>query len=247
MTRALPIKLGVSGACGKMGARILALASQDPDFKVVLALERMGHPEIGEKAAGLEVVSDTGLVSKIDGLIEFTSPEATIEHLACALKFKKAFCIGTTGLTDEQKKAVADASRKIPVVLSPNMSIGVNLLFHLAREAAASLPAAYKARITEAHHIHKKDAPSGTAKHLAEIIREARGEQDIDIKSVREGEIIGDHEVIFEGPLDTLKMSHSAKTRDIFVQGALEAMKFVVTKKSGLYTMEDVMKERSAR
>ena len=238
-----PIRLGVSGALGKMGQRILALAAEDPDFKTVLALERISHPEIGETVCGIEVVSDLERVRDVDGLIEFTTPEATMQHLSFAVKFKKAMCIGTTALTDVQKKSVSDASGKIPIVFSPNMSIGVNVLFQLVGEASARLPAEYKAAISEAHHIHKKDTPSGTAKYLADIIRCERRQEDIDIKSVRQGEIIGDHEVIFEGPLDIIKLSHSAKSRDIFARGALQAMKFCVRRKSGLYTMADVLKE----
>lgn len=239
------IKLGVSGALGKMGNRILVLASQDSDFKITLAIERLGHPLLGDKVAGMEVVSYWEMIKDIDVLVDFTAPEATFEHLDHCVKFKKAIVIGTTGFTQEQKDQIAQASKKIPVVFSPNMSIGVNLLFAFVRQAAAQLTSEYKISMKEAHHIHKKDAPSGTAKFLAQIIREERGEVDVDIKSIREGEIIGDHEVVFESPWDTIKLSHSAKTRDIFALGALAAVKFVVTKRNGLYGMADVIKEIS--
>ncbi len=238
-----PIKLGVSGALGKMGNRILALASQDSDFKIMLALERLGHPLLGEKVAGIEVVSHWEMIKDIDVLVDFTAPEAIFEHLDHCVKFKKAIVIGTTGFTQEQKDQIAQASKKIPVVFSPNMSIGVNLLFALVRQAAAQLTSEYKISMKEAHHIHKKDAPSGTAKFLAQIVREERGDVDADIKSIREGEIIGDHEVVFESPWDTIKLAHSAKTRDIFVKGALEAAKFIIKKKTGLFGMADVLKE----
>lgn len=240
------IKLGVSGALGKMGSRIITLAALDKELKVVLALEKLGHPLLGDKIAGLEVVSHHEMIKDIDCLIDFTTPEATLEHLKCCLKFRKAIVIGTTGLLPQAKEEIALAAKKIPIVFSPNMSIGVNLLFALVRQAAAQLPPEYKINMTEAHHIHKKDAPSGTAKFLAQIIKEERGEVDevdVDIKSIREGEIVGDHEVVFESPYDTIKLSHSAKTRDIFVKGALEAAKFVVKKKSGLYGMGDVLRE----
>jgi 4-hydroxy-tetrahydrodipicolinate reductase len=237
------IKLGVSGALGKMGNRILALASQDSDFKIMLALERLGHPLLGEKTAGIEVISHWEMIKDIDVLVDFTAPEATLEHLKHCLKFRKAVVIGTTGLLPQAKKEIAIAAKNIPIVFSPNMSIGVNLLFALTRQAAAQLTPEYKISMTEAHHIHKKDAPSGTAKFLAQMIKEERGEVDVDIRSIREGEIIGDHEVVFESPVDTLVLRHSAKTRDIFVKGALQAAKFIVKKKTGLFGMADVLKE----
>jgi len=236
------IRLGVGGALGKMGSRILSLAAQDKDFKIVLALERLTHPQIGEKIEGVEVVSRLDSIKEVDGLIDFSLPEATLEHLDSAVKFKKPLVVGTTGFSEEQKEEIVAASKKIPIVFSPNMSIGVNLLFSLVRQAALQLPLEYRVTMSEAHHIHKKDAPSGTAKRLADIVRKERGEVDINIKSIREGEIIGDHEVVFDSLWDTVKLSHSAKTRDIFAKGALEAMKFVVREKPGLYSMADVMK-----
>ena len=239
------IRLGVSGAFGKMGGLVLSLARQDNDLKITLALEKLGHPLIGEKVADIEVVSNLELINDLDVFIDFSTPEATLEHLSRCLKFKKAMVIGTTGFSEGQKKEIVAASRKIAIVFSPNMSIGVNLLFSLVREASRRLPGDYKVNMIEAHHVHKKDAPSGTAKFLADIIRSERGLEDIDIKSVREGEIVGDHEVIFESPWDTIKLSHVAKTRDIFARGALEAAKFVFRKKNGLFTMADVIKELS--
>jgi len=237
------IRLGVSGALGKMGARVLSLASQDKDFRVILALERLSHPQIGEKIAGAEVVCDREMIKDIDCLVDFTAPEAALINIEYCLKFKKAIVVGTTGLLQEQKDRIDAASKKIPIVLSPNMSIGVNLLFQLVRDTAVRLPSDYKINITEAHHSHKKDAPSGTAKFLAQIVKEERIEADVDIKSIREGEIVGDHEVVFDSPWDTIKLSHSAKTRDIFAKGALEAARFLVKKKSGIYCMEDVLKK----
>lgn len=239
------IKLGVSGAFGKMGARILTLASQDHDFKVELALERSSHPQIGDKVAGAEVVSSFDRLKNIDVLIDFSSPEGTLEYLRHCLKYKKAIVIGTTGFSPREKELILEAGRKIPIVFSPNMSIGVNILFSLVRQAASQLSPDYGVSMTEAHHIHKKDAPSGTAKFLSEIVKKEREGIEIDIRSIREGEIVGDHEVVFDSPWDTIKISHSAKTRDIFARGALQAAKFITKKKSGLYVMEDVIREYS--
>ncbi|MDD5020448.1 MAG: 4-hydroxy-tetrahydrodipicolinate reductase [Candidatus Omnitrophica bacterium] len=239
------IKLGVAGAMGKMGQRILELAANDPDIEVFLALEKLTHPEIGAKIAGVEVVSDKEMIRHVDGLIDFSSVDGTLDHLRHCVKFKKPIVIGTTGFSEEQKKEIGEASRAIGVVFSPNMSIGVNLLFELTRQAARALPPDYRVSMTEAHHVHKKDAPSGTAKFLADIAKQERSLDDIPIRSIREGEIVGDHEVVFESPWDTITISHHAKTRDIFARGALTALKFVVKKKHGLYTMADVLAQRS--
>ncbi len=238
------VKLGVTGVFGRMGGRILDLAAKDSGFKLVLALERPGHPRLGEKISGLGVVASMDSMKDIDCLIDFSHPEATLEHIESALKFKTAMVIGTTGFSEEQKKVVVNASKNIPVVVSPNMSIGVNLLFSLIRHTAGHIGKDYKARITEAHHVHKKDAPSGTAKFMAQIIQsQAPAGTEVDIKSIREGEIIGDHEIVFDSPWDTIRLSHRAKTRDIFALGALEAAKFVARKDKGLYDISDVLKE----
>ncbi len=238
------IKLGVSGALGKMGKRIIALALSDKTFRVSLALEKSGFLFADTGGSGLKIESSPELIKEVSVLIDFSSIEATLEHLEYALKFKKAVVIGTTGFSEQQKKIIQAAAKKIPILFSPNMSIGVNLLFALVRQAAGLLSKEYKANITEAHHVHKKDAPSGTAKHLADIIYAERKGGEVGIKSIREGEIIGDHDVVFESPWDTIKLVHSAKTRDIFAKGALEAAKFIVKKKKGLYGMEDVINTR---
>jgi 4-hydroxy-tetrahydrodipicolinate reductase len=151
--------------------------------------------------------------------------------------------IGTTGLNPQQIERVKQAATIIPVVFSPNMSLGVNLIFRLVKQAAQKLPRDYQVDIKEAHHVHKKDAPSGTAKRLAELIKQIPGRENgkIKIDSIREGEIIGEHQVRFDGPQDTIIVKHSAKTRDIFAQGALEAAKFVIRQKPGLYDMQDVI------
>lgn len=230
------IKLGISGFCGKMGERIATLAQEDKTFKITVSLEAKGQESIGKEINGVKVSDDVQSLAKCDCLIEFTSPQATMEHLAVCVKNKKAIVIGTTGLSEEDKVKIKESSKKIPIVFSPNMSVGVNVLFSLVKEAASKLRD-YHVNIVEAHHLHKKDAPSGTAKKLAEVI----GEKDIPIKSIREDEIVGDHRVIFESSMDKIELFHSAKTRDIFAQGALVAAKFVAKKKNGLFDMQDVL------
>jgi len=224
-----------------MGARILNIAQSDKEVKVVMGLEAAGHPSVGSRIGDGEVTDNRDDISHADVVIDFTVPEATMEHLKAAVRHGKAVVIGTTGLSEEQAAIVREASAKIPIVFSPNMSIGVNLLFRLVREAAQKLSKDYAVRMVEAHHIHKKDSPSGTAKRLAQIIKEASMREVDDIRSIREGEIVGDHKVTFESPYDVIELSHSAKTRDIFAKGAVAAAKFVFGKKPGLYDMQDVL------
>jgi 4-hydroxy-tetrahydrodipicolinate reductase len=235
------IKLAISGACGKMGSRIADLAAKDPDFKIAVCLERSACVDLGLEKHGTKVIDDVVAVKDVDVIIEFTCPEATVDHLKKAKAYKKAMVIGTTGLKENETEEIKKASLDIPLVYAPNMSVGVNIVFDLVRRAAAGL-SGYTASIKEAHHIHKKDAPSGTAKKLASIIEDEKAARlDKNIKSIREGEIIGDHEIAFESPVDAVTIRHSAKTRDIFVLGALRAAKWIVGKKPGLYGMNDVL------
>lgn len=236
------VKIAVSGALGKMGKRIINLIGQDADLRLVAALERKGHSNIGTSAGGVKVSDNPTDIKEADCLIEFSTPQATLEHLDFALQYKKPMIIGTTGLNDQQKNKIMNSSRHISIVFSPNMSIGVNLLFNLVKEAAEKLGGGYTVDMVEAHHLHKKDAPSGTAKRLAEIVKSASGTEVRDIKSIREDEIVGDHRVIFESEFDRIELLHSAKTRDIFARGALEAAKWIIDKPTGLYTMQDVLK-----
>lgn len=235
------VKVAICGCAGKMGARILNLSAEDNDIQVVLGLEANGHPSVGSKLAGRKVSDNLGDIKAADVLIDFTTPEATMEHLDAAVRQKKAIIIGTTGFSEDQLNRIKEAANRIPVVLSPNMSIGVNLLFRLVKEAAGKLSKDYKVTMVEAHHIHKKDAPSGTAKKLAQIVKEASRREVEDIRSIREGEIVGDHKVTFESPYDIIELSHSAKTRDIFAKGAIAAAKFIAGKKAKLYDMQDVL------
>ncbi len=235
------IKIAISGCAGKMGRRIFELASRDRELKPVVGLEQTSALELCPKAEGFSVSDDPDAIKGADLLIEFSSPEATIRHLDYAVKHKKPMLIGTTGLSEEQIGKIKEVAKKIPIVFSPNMSIGVNLLFKLVKEAAEKLSGDYGVNIVEAHHLHKKDAPSGTAKKLAQVIKNASGREVSDIKAIREGEIVGDHKVTFESSVDTIVISHSAKTRDIFAKGALAAAKFIIGKRPGLYDMQDVL------
>lgn len=237
------IKLAISGCHGRMGARIAQLAFADRQITVKTLLEHHDHPNARESVNGIPIQTQAAALKGCDVLIEFTTPEATLEHLKACVQHRVKMVIGTTGLNPGQIAQVRKASRKIPIIFSSNMSVGVNIVFKLTALAAGKTAKTHTAKITEAHHIHKKDAPSGTAKTLSEIIEAASGVKVADIKSIREGEIVGDHAVTFESAEDVITISHHAKNRDIFAKGALVAAKFLVKKKKGLFSMQDVLGE----
>jgi len=234
------IKLGIAGACGKMGRRIFELALKDKDFEITLALEKKGTPLIGKELGKIKVSSSQDGLFLVDALVDFTVPEATEANLDYVARYKKALVLGTTGLNDTQLKKVEDVSKIVPVVFSPNMSIGVNVLFTMLPEIAKRLGPDYSIEIVEAHHKTKKDAPSGTAKKLGQVLTEAT-RSEIPIHSIRLGDIVGDHTVIFCGNSERIEIKHQAHTRDLFAVGALKAVKWVMGKPAGLYSMQDVL------
>lgn len=262
-------RIVIAGCCGRMGRRIASLAFKDEAIKVVGAAEVKGHPDIGRNLGELiggyqtevKVTDDLEQATKdADVIIDFTTPTAVISNLSVARKVKIPMVIGTTGLTDEELKLVSSTSNSIPVLLSANMSVGVNLLFRIAPEIASVLGEDYDIEIIEAHHNKKKDAPSGTAKKLAELIAEAKGKKlkdmavygregkteerpkgQMGIHAVRAGGIIGDHTVIYADDNERIELTHRAHSRDVFAQGALRAAKFIADKSPGLYDMQDVV------
>ncbi len=243
------IKLGISGIAGRMGKRIGILASKDRGFEIKVALESADGPSIGKDAGEIlglgkinsKVESDFGKVAgDCDVLIDFTFPDVTMGHLEIARKNKIAMVIGTTAISPGQIEVIKRAAEEIPIVFSPNMSVGANLLFKLTGIAANSLDKSYKIEIVEAHHAKKKDAPSGTAKRLGEAVLKVRGETP-QIQSIREGDIVGDHSVIFSSASERIELKHSAYSRDTFARGALDAAGFIAGKRPGLYTMHDVI------
>ncbi len=243
------VRIIISGISGRMGARIGALASQDKNFEIAGAIEVSSSPAIGKDIGEIISAGKTGkkvesdfnkIAGTCDVLIEFTAPLATLEHLEIAVKNKKAVVIGTTGFTKDEVEKIKDASRKIPVVFSPNMSVGANLMFKITEEVARALGEDYEAEIVEAHHNQKKDAPSGTAKRLSEAVSKAKGKTP-PIHSIRLGDIVGDHTVIFAGKAERIELTHRVHSRDAFAKGSLDAAKFLAGKKPGLYTMADVI------
>jgi 4-hydroxy-tetrahydrodipicolinate reductase len=250
--------IAVCGAAGRMGMRIIALAAQDKELSVAGALEGKSNPAIG---AGTPKITDdvNAAFAPADVIIDFTAPEATLQHLEAAVAAKKAIVIGTTGFTQEGIERIKAASRSIPVVFAPNMSMGVNILFKIAQEVARAVPG-YDVEIVELHHNMKKDAPSGTAAKLAELIATSldrniaevgvygrhgipgpRKKEEIGVMAVRAGDIVGDHTVYFAGPGERIELTHRAHSRDTFASGSLTAAKWLAHQKPGLYDMQDVL------
>ena len=230
------IRLVICGIGGRMGSRICALAQNDSLFQVVYGLE---SPAVKPDAAGVRTGSDPREIKGADVVIDFTTAEATVQLAREVGKYNKAYVVGTTGLTDVQRKIISEVARDVPVVQSPNMSLGMNVFFQIAEESARALPG-YAVDIVEAHHKHKQDAPSGTALYVGGLIEKATG-KSVKYQSIREGEIVGDHRVIFSGPAERLELFHHAESRDAFAAGALAAAKWIVKQKPGLYTMKDVL------
>jgi 4-hydroxy-tetrahydrodipicolinate reductase len=253
------IKVIVCGAAGRMGQAICEAAMDSKEFAIVAAVESRGHPMVGKQLCEKipAAVDDLLLVLQSgDVIIDFSTPEATAANATKASVMKKPMVIGTTGLDQKHKEIFAGMSKEIPMVVSSNMSIGVNLLYKLAYAAAKKLPKTFDADISETHHRNKKDAPSGTANRLLEEVVRARGgkpvyqrqtsdqvrqDDEIGMISLRSGDVVGEHSVFFSGPGELLELTHRAHTRRVFAEGALLAARFAVKAKPGLYDMQDVL------
>jgi 4-hydroxy-tetrahydrodipicolinate reductase len=222
------MRIAINGALGRMGQTVGRLAKD-------------GGAEVGEliDAAGGPGVS-TSLTKKVDAVIDFSTPEGSLERLADCVKASTPIVICTTGFTDAQKAAIAEGAKKVAVILASNTSVGVNLLFKVVPEIAKTLGKDYDLDIVETHHRFKKDAPSGTAKTLAERIEASTGRKP-NVHAVRSGDVVGEHRVIFGTLGDSIEVIHRASSRDIFARGAIEAAKWITKAKPGLYSMLDVL------
>jgi 4-hydroxy-tetrahydrodipicolinate reductase len=264
------INVIVSGAAGRMGSRLVALIKDSSALTLAGALEGKGHQAIGQDAGeaarigriGLPITDDLPLLLKRGGevVIDFSSPEATLVHLRAVAEQRRAMVIGTTGFNAAELGEVTSLAKRIPCVLSPNMSIGVNLIYKMIAEMARALGDDYDIEVIEAHHRLKKDAPSGTALKIAEVLARAvnrdlaqvgvyarkgligeRKKAEIGIQTIRAGDIVGDHTIIFGGMGERIEVTHRASSRDTFARGALRAAGWVVTQPPGLYDMMDVL------
>lgn len=269
------IRIAISGCCGRMGVRIGNLALSDKNFFLAAGIENKNHPRLGEdlgqflsgERLGTIIASNCRqILENADILVEFSSPKATMDHLRDCLSLKKPMVIGTTGLSEKDENKIEQASKKIAIVKSSNMSLGINLLFGLLEDILKKLGFYYDIEIVEAHHNKKKDSPSGTALSIAKIICKCLGlnfkkairygregkigprqKKEIGIHAVRAGEIVGDHTIIFGGEGERIELTHRAQSRDAFAKGALLAAQFVYNKKKGLYDMQDVLTKQGKK
>jgi 4-hydroxy-tetrahydrodipicolinate reductase len=263
------VELVVAGAAGRMGGRVIALARDAVDLRVSGAFERPGHPQLGRDAGevagagplGVPIAAEAGpLLAPGRVLVEFTAPDATLEHLRLAAARRAGAVVGTTGLHAPQIDELRRLATRVPIMFSPNMSVGVNLAFRVLALMAKALGDDYDVEITEIHHRMKKDAPSGTAAKMAEVIAEALGRRiaevgvygrhglvgersakEIGVHALRGGDVVGEHTVVFGTVGERLELTHRAHSRDTFAQGALRAARFVAAAPPGLYSMHDVL------
>ena len=259
----------IAGAAGRMGSRLVALLQDEQSLKLVAALEAPGHVALGRDAGevagiarlGLPITSDPEAVLKRDRiLIEFSVPEASLSHLRIVARAGGRAVIGTTGFSATQKKEVTELGRQAPILLSPNMSVAVNVAFRVLADIARMLGDDYDVEITEVHHRFKKDAPSGTALRLAEVVAESLGRDlsktavygrqglpgertrtEIGMLSLRSGDVVGEHTVSFGALGERLELTHRAHSRDTYARGALRAARFIAGARPGLYSMQDVL------
>jgi len=255
------IKVGISGAAGRMGCAVASLVKGQEDMETGLLLEQAGHSMIGKDAGGIKITDNLKQgAGKIDVFIDFTVPQATLENLKVLEAANKPVVIGTTGIKADEYKKIEEAAKKIPIVFASNFSVGVNVMWKLVKEATNILKQDYDIDIVESHHRNKKDAPSGTAVTTAEVImaekgldyeknviygREGRDNErprdQLGVMAVRGGGVIGEHSVIFASEGDKIEIKHTAFSRDTFAAGAIKAARFIAGKKPGLYVMKDVL------
>ena len=258
----------ITGSSGRMGQALLQAVAEAPDLRLHAALDHPDCAQIGRdageqfgKMSGVKISHDLDAALRdADVLVDFTRPEASLQYLGACRKAGTKLVIGTTGFSVEQKLEIQDAARDIAIVFAPNMSVGVNLLINLVHAAAKVLAEGYDIEIIEAHHRHKVDAPSGTALRLGEAAADAlgrdlakcavygregaTGERDantIGFATVRGGDVVGDHTVLFAGIGERVELTHKASSRATFALGALRAAKFLADKKTGLFDMQDVI------
>ncbi len=262
------LRVAIAGTSGRMGKVLIETVLATPGCRLVAALDRDGAPSLGVDAGqflgrvtGVSISSDVvAALQEADVLIDFTRPEGTLAHLAICRQLGVNMVIGTTGFSEEQKQQLTEAGKQIGVVFAPNMSVGVNLTFKLLEMAAKVLAEGYDIEIVEAHHRHKVDAPSGTALRMGEVVADAlgrsleecavygregvTGERDpstIGFATVRGGDVVGDHTVMFMGTGERVEITHKASSRSTFAQGALRAARWLTTQPAGLYDMQDVL------
>jgi 4-hydroxy-tetrahydrodipicolinate reductase len=259
----------VAGAAGRMGNRLVALLHEERDLRLVAALEAPGHAALGRDAGDVAGVGRVSVPITADAeaalgkdriLIEFSVPEASLAHARLVARQGGRAVIGTTGFTPAQRDELAAIGRSIPILVAPNMSVGVNVAFRILADMARMLGDDYDVEIVETHHRFKKDAPSGTALRMAEVVAQALGRdlaqtavydrhdklaertrKEIGMAALRSGDVVGEHTVSFGALGERLELTHRAQSRDNFARGALRAARFIAGARPGLYSMQDVL------
>jgi 4-hydroxy-tetrahydrodipicolinate reductase len=259
----------VAGAAGRMGSRVVACLAEARDLRLAGALEAAGHPAVGRDAGevagigarGVAIESDAGpLITASRLLIEFSIPEATLSHLRLVASAGARAVIGTTGFSPSQREEIGALARRAAILLAPNMSVAVTLAYSVLATMARALGDEYDVEIVETHHRYKKDAPSGTALRMAEVLAEALGRdldavavygrqghpgerppREIGIMSLRSGDVVGEHTVSFGTLGERIELTHRAHSRDTFARGALRATRWMAGRPPGLYSMQDVL------
>lgn len=261
-------RIAIAGASGRMGQMLIEAVRTSDDWVLTGALDAPSSPALGADAAaflgpqsGVAITADLAVgLANANVLIDFTRPEGTLAHLRVCRALGVNVVIGTTGFTDLQKVEIAAAAKDIAIVMAPNMSVGVNVTLKLLEMAAKALSTGYDIEIIEAHHRHKVDAPSGTALKMGEVIADAlgrnlkdcavyaregvTGERDpssIGFATIRGGDIVGDHTVLFAGTGERIEISHKSSSRVTYAQGSLRAARFLRGQKTGLFDMFDVL------
>jgi 4-hydroxy-tetrahydrodipicolinate reductase len=258
--------IAINGAAGRMGQRLLHLAREDHEFTVGAALEAPGHPLLGRDAGeacglgrlGVPLRDELPLEHRFDVVIDFSAPSGTMNALAQCVQRSLPLVVATTGHTTAQREEIESAAHLIAVLMAPNMSVAVCVLYRLVSEAARLLAGQdYDVEIVERHHRFKKDAPSGTALNFARVVQEAMGpyevrhgrhgllgerpRDEIGVHALRVGDNVGEHTIVFGTPGETLELAHKAQSRDCYARGALLAAKYLAGKAAGRYTMDDVL------
>jgi len=263
------MKIGIVGAAGRMGQTLVKACLETEGAELAAAIEQQGNPAVGKDAGevaglprcGLAVVDDlAGIISAVDTLIDFTRPESTLANLELCRQHGKQFIIGTTGFTAEQKTQIEQAATEIAVVMAPNFSVGVNLTLKILEVAARVMGEYTDIEIIEAHHRHKVDAPSGTALRMGEVVAKTLGRdlkdcavygregitgererKTIGFSTIRAGDIVGEHTVMFADVGERVEISHKATSRMTFAKGAVRAALWLADKDKGLFDMQDVL------
>ena len=258
--------IAINGCCGRMGRRIVQLASEDKELSIGAALEFPGHPNQGMDAGEIAGIGNLGVPismclpadHRLDVVIDFSTPEGTMAALSMCVPRRIPLVVATTGLSAAQKQELEEAAHDTAVLMAPNMSLAVNVLMNLVKRAAEFLrDKNFDVEILERHHRFKKDSPSGTALHFAKIVQDAMGQtelrhgrhglvgersaHEIGVHAIRVGDNVGEHTIILSTLGETLELTHRAHARDCYVRGALQAAKFLANRPAGLYTMNDVL------